>query len=52
MTTALPPDAPRAYSRALLGKNVHAWMRAKGFIDNRYVLRLEPAPKLIVDLKA
>jgi hypothetical protein len=35
--TRLPSSAPAPYARSQLGPNVLRWMRAKGWIDHRYV---------------
>jgi hypothetical protein len=50
--TRLPSDAPPAYPRSQLGEKSLAYIKRMGWRDQRYVTRLEPAPKPIVDLKA
>jgi hypothetical protein len=39
--TALPADAPPAYAKSQLGDKTLAYMRARGWIDARRVVRLQ-----------
>jgi hypothetical protein len=41
--TALPADAPTAYAKSQLGDKTLAYMRARGWIDRRVVVRLRSA---------
>jgi hypothetical protein len=46
--TRLPETAPRPYARSQLGPNVMAWMRRKGWIDQRKVTRLADDPAAVI----
>jgi hypothetical protein len=45
--TALPSDAPPAYAKSQLGDKTLAYMRARGWLDNRRVVRLDEARPVV-----